>query len=114
MHRFYRLCANDLAADASHLTGLLANSWLQPVSQQIGSWFVGALNNWTERDITLDLHFLDNALYDMAIFQDGVNADRNACDFKQVSAKAPANRQLKIHLAPGGGWAAHCKTLIYW
>jgi alpha-glucosidase len=42
----------------------------------------------------------------MTIFQDGVNADRNACDFKQVSAKAPANRQLQIHLAPGGGWAA--------
>lgn len=71
-----------------------------------GSWFVGALNNWKERDITVDLHFLDNAPYDMTIFQDGVNADRNACDFKQVSAKAPANRLFQIHLAPGGGWAA--------
>jgi alpha-glucosidase len=72
-----------------------------------GSWYVGALNNWTARDITVDLHFLDNALYDMDTFQDGANAERAARDFKQVSAKAPANRLLQIHLAAGGGWAAH-------
>ena len=72
-----------------------------------GSWYVGALNNWTARDIAVDMHFLDNALYDMTIFQDGVNADRAACDYKKVSAKAPANRLFQIHLAPGGGWAAH-------
>ena len=72
-----------------------------------GSWYVGALNNWTERDLTIDMHFLDNALYDMTMFQDGVNADKAARDFKKVSAKVPANRLVKIHLAPGGGWAAH-------
>jgi alpha-glucosidase len=53
------------------------------------------------------MHFLDNALYDMTMFQDGVNADKAARDFKKVSAKVPANRLVKIHLASGGGWAAH-------
>ncbi len=69
-------------------------------------YFVGAMTNWEARDLTLDFSFLPDGTWNMELFQDGVNADRNGIDFKRV-VKAVSNKdQLTIHLAPGGGWAA--------
>jgi alpha-glucosidase len=69
-------------------------------------WFVGAMTNWEERDITLDLSFLQAGRYKAEIFQDGVNADRDATDYKREISDVSAGDKLSIHLAPGGGWAA--------
>ena len=69
-------------------------------------WFVGALTDWTSRDMDLDLSFLPGGQYSMEIFQDGINADRYAGDYKHFSVKVKSGERMKIHLAPGGGWAA--------
>jgi alpha-glucosidase len=69
-------------------------------------WFVGALTDWTSRDMKLDLSFLPAGEYDIDIFQDGINADRNATDYKRVKSSVKSGEIVKIHLAPGGGWAA--------
>jgi alpha-glucosidase len=42
----------------------------------------------------------------MDAYQDGVNADRNASDYKKVTTQVNRSTKLKVHLAPGGGWAA--------
>ncbi len=69
-------------------------------------YFVGAMTGWQERDITLDFSFLPEGDWNMELFQDGINADRNGIDFKRI-VKAVSNKdQLTIHMAPGGGWAA--------
>lgn len=41
----------------------------------------------------------------MAAYEDGVNADRMARDYKLVRSQVSKSK-LKIKLAPGGGWAA--------
>jgi alpha-glucosidase len=69
-------------------------------------WFVGAITNWTSRDIDLDLSFLPAGSYSMGIFKDGINADRYAGDYKYLKTKVKSGDKMKIHLAPGGGWAA--------
>jgi len=69
-------------------------------------WFVGALTNWTARDMDLDLSFLPAGKYSMDIFQDGINADRYAGDYKHLKTSVKSGDKMKIHLAPGGGWAA--------
>jgi len=69
-------------------------------------WFVGALTDWTSRDMELDLSFLPDGNYNMEIFQDGINADRYAGDYKHMNIKVKSGEKLKIHLAPGGGYAA--------
>ena len=69
-------------------------------------WYVGSLNNWNARDLTLNLGFLGEGEWTMEIFRDGVNADRAARDFKRESYPVPADRNVRIHMAPGGGWAA--------
>ena len=69
-------------------------------------WYVGAMTNWTARDMELDLSFLPSGNWKITAYQDGVNADRAASDYKKVTMDATSATRLKLHLAPGGGWAA--------
>ncbi len=69
-------------------------------------WYVGSLNDWKARDLTLDLGFLGEGEWTMEIFRDGINADRAARDYKREFVPVSADRKVKIHMAPGGGWTA--------
>lgn len=69
-------------------------------------WYVGGINNWTERDMTFDLSFLPEGQYKVTLFRDGVNAHRAGRDYKKESSVLGNDRLLKIHMAPGGGFAA--------
>src|SRR5690242_5398787 len=74
-------------------------------------YFAGAMTNWEARDITIDFSFLPEGSYKITYFKDGVNADRNATDYKKVEATVTRNDKLSVHLAPGGGWAARIEKL---
>jgi alpha-glucosidase len=69
-------------------------------------WYVGAMSDWTERDLDVDFSFLPDGNFTLDAYQDGVNADRNASDYKKTTSQVSKTTKLKIHLAPGGGWAA--------
>jgi len=68
------------------------------------NWFIGGMSDWDSRDIEVDLSFLpDNKKYQMTLYQDGVNADRIAIDFKQTKSTVDHSFKQNIHLAKGGG-----------
>lgn len=69
-------------------------------------WYVAAMNNWTPRDLTIDFSKFLTEDMNMECFSDGVNADREATDYKRVVRKVSASEKLNIHLAPAGGWCA--------
>ena len=69
-------------------------------------WYVAAMTNWTARDLTIDLKMLSPGNHRAEIFADGFNADREATDYKRSTAFVTQGQQLKVHLAPGGGWNA--------
>jgi alpha-glucosidase len=78
------------------------------IARRSGSdWYVGAMTNWTARDLDLDFSFLPAGTFQMTAYQDGENADRFAGDYKLVKMSVTRETKLKIHLAPGGGYAAH-------
>jgi alpha-glucosidase len=68
-------------------------------------WYVGAMTNWTPRDLEIDFSFLPDGNFTLDSYEDGVNADRNASDYKKTTRQVNKATKLKIHLAPGGGWA---------
>jgi len=69
-------------------------------------WYVGAMSNWTPRDLEIDLSFLPAGNFAMDAYADGINADRMASDYKKTTSQVSKSSKLKVHLAPGGGWAA--------
>ncbi|HEV7992509.1 MAG TPA: glycoside hydrolase family 97 protein [Gemmatimonadaceae bacterium] len=75
------------------------------------TWFVGAMTNWTARDLTLDLSFLEPGVYEAVIFQDGANTSKDARDYKRVERRVSATDKLSVHLGEGGGWTARIQPV---
>jgi alpha-glucosidase len=75
------------------------------------TWFVGAMSNWKSKDIMLDFSFLGVGSYEAEIFKDGMNADKDATDYKREIIKISSSDKLSIHLSNGGGWAARIYKL---
>ena len=68
------------------------------------NWFVGGMSDWDSRDIEVDLSFLPaGKKYKMTLYQDGINADRIAIDFKQTKSTVDNSYKQTIHMAQGGG-----------
>jgi alpha-glucosidase len=70
------------------------------------TWYVGAMTDWSPRELELNLNFLEAGNYSMKVWKDGVNAHRHASDFKNEELQISGNSEMKIQMAPGGGWAA--------
>ncbi len=70
------------------------------------SWFVGVMTNWTARKIKIKCDFLEDGIYNLRIFKDGVNAGLNGNDYKTEQLKLKAGDEISVDLAPGGGWSA--------
>ena len=69
-------------------------------------WYVGGLTDWDARDLKIDLGALGLSKGDHAalLFRDGVNAKRNATDYKIEALMVPTKKPLQVHMAPGGGF----------
>lgn len=70
------------------------------------TWYIGAMTDWAERDLEVDLSFLGKKKHTATLWEDGVNAERYAEDFRKSSREVTAKDRIKVHLAPGGGFVA--------
>ncbi|HPB58956.1 MAG TPA: glycoside hydrolase family 97 protein [Candidatus Saccharicenans sp.] len=77
------------------------------VARQHGDdWYVGAMTDWSPRTMEIKVDFLESGKKWIAeVWQDGVNADRYAADYKKLKFEVNPIDSLKINLAPGGGLA---------
>ncbi|WP_288238260.1 glycoside hydrolase family 97 C-terminal domain-containing protein, partial [uncultured Alistipes sp.] len=71
-----------------------------------GKWYIGAITDWSDRTLELDLGFLGEGRYRMLMLEDGVNADSYAQDFHVGKRDVTRNDKITVRMAPGGGWAA--------
>ena len=68
-------------------------------------WYIGGQTNWTSRDLTINLSEIGlSGTVKTVIYKDGVNADRNASDYKVEQKEVYASEAMTIHLASGGGF----------
>ncbi len=72
-------------------------------------WYVTAMNNWKPRTLTINLADFLKEPMTMDSFADGINADRDATDYKHQTSKVQPTDKLTIKLAPAGGWTATFK-----
>ena len=72
-------------------------------------WFIGGMTNNGEkkREFTIKLDFLNkDRSYQMISFEDGINAGRQAMDYRCKSSQVKAGEQLTIKMVRNGGFAA--------
>ena len=69
-------------------------------------WYLGAMTDWNERTLEVDLSFLPEGQYEMEVYKDGPDANVNATDYVREVVKVPADRKVQVKLASGGGYAA--------
>ncbi|HEX7294745.1 MAG TPA: glycoside hydrolase family 97 protein [Pyrinomonadaceae bacterium] len=74
-------------------------------------WYVGAMTDWTPRELEIDLSFLPPGNYQLDAYEDGPNADRFGSDYRHTTTRVDKNTKLKIKLAGGGGWAGRIRKL---
>lgn len=75
------------------------------------TWYIASMTNWTPRNCTIDLSFLGEGNYTAEIFSDGINADREATDYKKETRTVTASHKLNAEMSPGGGWTARIKKM---
>lgn len=76
------------------------------------TWYTAGITNGNEgeREFTISLDFLmKGETYEMNSFEDGINAGRQAMDYKFNKADVEATDTITIKLVRNGGWAASFK-----
>jgi alpha-glucosidase len=81
-------------------------SYVLMARQSGKEWYVGGMTDEEGRTLSADLSFLGEGTWTAEIWQDGINADRNGNDFKQVTMKVTAASKLDVRMVSGGGWVA--------
>ncbi len=72
-------------------------------------WFVGGITNnkEKERSFEVSLDFLNTGKsYQMTSFEDGINAGRQAMDYRKNEYTITKDEKIKLKMVRNGGWAA--------
>jgi alpha-glucosidase len=84
----------------------LVSDYIVVARRRDKNWYIGAMTDWTERDFLLDFSFLGEGKFQMQSMRDGVNAARNAQDYKIDTIMVNQDSTIPINLSSGGGWVA--------
>ncbi|HCD51115.1 MAG TPA: alpha-glucosidase [Balneolaceae bacterium] len=77
------------------------------VARRKGStWYIGIMCNENSRNLVLPTDFLEKGSWKIEYMQDGINAAKNAEDYKIIQSTVQAGEKLDVSLAPSGGWIA--------
>ncbi|MFD2874025.1 glycoside hydrolase family 97 protein [Mucilaginibacter ximonensis] len=72
-------------------------------------WFIGGIANGEEktREVELNFNFLEKGkTYTMNYFEDGINAGRQAMDYRRKTAQVKAGDKMTVKMVRNGGFAA--------
>jgi alpha-glucosidase len=68
-----------------------------------GIWYIGAMNNWTERIVSVDLSKLGFKKYHLTGIVDGINSNHYAADYDLLDKQGDTKQKFILHLRKGGG-----------
>ena len=83
--------------------------WIAVARRRGEEWYIGAMTDWSPRELEVELSFLGSGIWEAEIFVDGANAQRNAEDYRRSEGAVDAEKGLTIRLGPGGGWVARLR-----
>lgn len=80
--------------------------YISEVRRNGENWYIAAMNDWTPKEFSIPLSFLQEGTFTIEIASDGKNAARNPEDYKLTLKEVTAKDSVKVKLAPGGGYVA--------
>lgn len=92
--------------DSTFIASGELGKYIVTVRKKDVNWYIGGMTNWDERDVQLDFSFLPKGVsYTAVLFKDGVNANKQAEDYRKETIRIDKDSRLTLHLASGGGFA---------
>ena len=92
--------------DSTFIASGELGKYIVTVRKKDVNWYIGGMTNWDERDVQLDFSFLPEGMsYTAVLFKDGVNANKQAEDYRKETIRINKDSRLTLHLASGGGFA---------
>ena len=92
--------------DSTFIASGELGKYIVTVRKKDVNWYVGGMTNWDRRDVELDFSFLPEGVrYTATLFVDGINADKQAEDYRMEKRIVDRESRMKLHLASGGGFA---------
>ena len=92
--------------DSTFIASGELGKYIVTVRKKDVNWYIGGMTNWDERDVQLDFSFLPEGMsYTAVLFKDGVNANKQAEDYRKETICINKDSRLTLHLASGGGFA---------
>ena len=92
--------------DSTFIASGELGKYIVTVRKKDVNWYIGGMTNWDERDVQLDFSFLPEGVsYTAVLFKDGVNANKQAEDYRKETIRVNKDSRLTLHLASGGGFA---------
>lgn len=92
--------------DSTFIASDELGKYIVTVRKKDVNWYIGGMTSWDERDVQLDFSFLPEGMsYTAVLFKDGVNANKQAEDYRKETIRIDKDSRLTLHLASGGGFA---------
>lgn len=95
--------------DETKVLDAKVNEYILIARRKNNDWYIGAINNHKERQLTIPLHFLDDGKYDAKIYTDADDTNENPNHLNIQNGSVTKKDNLSLKLAAGGGLVIHLK-----
>ena len=84
--------------DATDVIDGTLGEYIVTMREKDGKYYVGGLTNWDARDYDLSFSFLPEGKYTATILTDGVNAAKEADDYKISTSTVDKDSKMKVRM----------------
>lgn len=96
--------------DETKVLAAEAGEYIVVAKRKGNQWFFGGMTNSKKRSVELSFDFLPQGKeFTLTSFEDGINSDRQALDYKKKTIKVSNNTKMTVNMERDGGWAASLK-----
>ncbi|UZR97504.1 glycoside hydrolase family 97 protein [Chondrinema litorale] len=97
--------------DESKVLNAAVGDYITVARKSGDTWFIGSMTDATERELNIDLSFLEDGNYKVILFQDDEDANEYPDHAVRKVLTVKNTDQLNVKLAQGGGFAAILKKM---
>lgn len=90
--------------DETRIIEAKVSDYLITARKKGNDWFIAGMTDWTSREFSLNLDFLDDKNYTAELCADGINAETYPADYNITRFNYQKADRIDIKMAPGGGF----------